>query len=477
MLRRARLPLAILIVQVFKTEPGRLHAGPEGRVYTADQISNTVSVIDAASGKLLGAIVLGQPRPNGLGARYSQQLGVHGLGVSPDGSLLAVVSVTSNAVTIIETETSRILGTTYVGRAPHEPAFSPDGQELWVAVRGENYVSVMDPRTLREKRRVVTANGVAMIAFRPDGRYAFANSSNEPELDVVDTRTYEVVKRIAVPSAFSPNLAVTPDGREVWLTLKDVGQTVMVDADRLEVIGTLETGPVTNHVNFARSSGETFAYVTVGGENAVKVYRLRRDAPPQLVATIPVGDTPHGVWPSADNSHVYVGEENADSLSIIEVRTQRVVGRVQAGQSPQAVIFAGGAAAGAAAGALRRMPPGRIERRSILVPGNSGAKAKAVIRSLDDVDLVDISVRGAAPGAMYDAFAVERAAPPHGRAVKLAHLMTRSDGAAEAGAQLAFFAGFTNVILVPAGSTPREAELLTSERVTAMMTATHCSVH
>ena len=65
------------------------------RVYTADQTSNTVSVIDPAENKLLGAIRLGDPIPGSLSPLYKGQLLVHGLGYSPDSKTLAVVSVGS----------------------------------------------------------------------------------------------------------------------------------------------------------------------------------------------------------------------------------------------------------------------------------------------------------------------------------------------------------------------------------------------
>jgi YVTN family beta-propeller protein len=70
---------------------------------------------------------------------------VHGLGFSPDHKTLDVVSIGSNSVTLIDTETNLVKGKIYVGRSPHEAFFRPDGRELWVAVRGENYVSVIDP--------------------------------------------------------------------------------------------------------------------------------------------------------------------------------------------------------------------------------------------------------------------------------------------------------------------------------------------
>ena len=190
------------------------------RVYTADQTSNTVSVIDPATNKVLGIIRLGEPVPIAVSPLYRGDLLVHGLGFSSARKTLAVVSIGSNSVTFIDTETNVIKGRVYVGRSPHEAFFRPDGRELWVAVRGENYVSIIDADQLREVRRIETANGPGMVIFRSDGNYAFVPSSFTPKLDVIDTATYKVVARIPQISPFSPNLAA--DQNEVWFTLKDL---------------------------------------------------------------------------------------------------------------------------------------------------------------------------------------------------------------------------------------------------------------
>ncbi|GAC1657892.1 MAG: beta-propeller fold lactonase family protein [Gemmatimonadaceae bacterium] len=450
------------------------------RVYTADQTSNTVSVIDPGTDTFLGTIALGDPRPGVLGALYRKEIDVHGLGFSPDGTLLAAISVTSNAVTLIETATNHVRGTIYVGRAPHEAFFTPDGRELWVAVRGEGYVSVIDPVAMRETRRIPTADGVAMVIFRPDGEYAFVNSSRTAELTVVEVATHRVVKRITMPSPFSPNLAASPDGQEVWVTLKDVGKTVIVDARRLVVLGTIETGPVTNHVNFVTTATDRLAYVTVGGENAVKVYR-RNGASPALVTTIATGDTPHGIWPSADNASVYVGLENSDSVAVIDVATQRVRAQIGTGQAPQALVFVANAVpSGPGTANLGRQNVGlRIERRMLSVPGAAMAKGKAVIRTLGSGEAVEISARRAPAGAMYDVYAVQNGSAPYGRAVKLAHVMVKPDGTIEAAAQLQFFAsGFSSVVIAPTGELPSGGSLSTlTVPVLELASANHCSMH
>lgn len=460
--------------------PGAPATSTRDRVYTGDQTSNTISVINAGTNTLLGTIALGDPRPNVLGAVYNKQIDVHGLGFSPDGSLLDVISVTSNAVTIIETATNHVRGTVYVGRAPHEGFFTPDGKELWVAVRGEGYVSVIDPVALRETRRIATSDGVAMVVFRPDGRYGFVNSSRTADLAVVDVATHAVVKHIAMPSPFSPNLAASPDGEEVWVTLKDIGKTVIVDARSFAVLGTIDTGPVTNHVNFITTATDKLAYITVGGENVVKVYR-RNGGAPTLIATIPTSDTPHGLWPSADNTTVYVGEENADSVAVIDVATQRVKAQIGIGQAPQALVFVANAVpTGDGTAGLGRQNVGlRIEKRMLTVPNAPEARAKAIIRTLAPVDAVEIGARGVPAGAMYDAYAVQNMSAPYGKAVKLVHVMAKPDGTIDAAAQLRFFeSGFTNVVLTLPGDLPAGATLsVQSVPVLEVASANHCAMH
>ena len=76
-------------------------------------------------------------------------------------------------------------------------------------------------------------------------------------------------------SPFCPNIAATPDGQQVWFTLKDTGKVEIFDAKPpFNLLKTLDTGPITNHVNFAHNANGTFAYVSsIGGLNEVKVFR------------------------------------------------------------------------------------------------------------------------------------------------------------------------------------------------------------
>ncbi len=312
------------------------------RVYAAEQFSNTVSVTDPVDNRLLGVIRLGDPQPGNFSPLYKGQVLVHGMGYSPDHRTLAVVSIGSNSVTFIDTATNAVKHVTYVGRSPHEAFFTPDGKEVWVTVRGENYISVLDPGSFEEKTRITTPNGPGMQMFSPDGKYGYICSSFNPETDVVSVADHEIVARVKQESPFCPNIAVTPEADQVWFTLKDIGKTQVFNArPPFNPIKTIDTGPITNHVNFAHTAKGTFAYITVGGLNEVKV--LRTDDFSQ-VATIPVGNLPHGVWPSGDGTRVYVGLENADALVAIDTATNKVIANVPIGQAPQAIAYVPNAA-------------------------------------------------------------------------------------------------------------------------------------
>src|SRR5437879_2109187 len=217
----------------------------QDRVYSAEQYSNTVSVTDPVDNKLLGTIRLGDPLPANLSPLYKGQLLVHGMGFSPDHRTIAVVAIGSNAVNFIDTATNSAKHITYVGRSPHEAFYTMDGSEVWVVVRGENYVSVLDGTTYEEKTRITVPNGPGMTIFSPDGKYGYVCSSFTPETEVITVADHKIVGRVPQASPFCPNIAATPDSKQVWFTLKDTGKTQVFDGQPpFALLKTLDTSPI-----------------------------------------------------------------------------------------------------------------------------------------------------------------------------------------------------------------------------------------
>ena len=373
------------------------------RVYAAEQYSNTVSVTDPASNRLLGVIRLGEPLPANLSPLYTGQLLVHGMGFSSDHRTIAVVAIGSNAVNFIDTASNIVKHVSYVGRSPHEAFFTPDDSEVWVTVRGENYVDVLDGKTYEEKTRIVVPSGPGMTIFSPDGKYGYVCSSFTPETDVITVVDHLIVGKVVQASPFCPNIAATPDGTQVWFTLKDTGKTQVFGArPPFTILKTLDTGPISNHVNFVRNAHGQFAYVTIGGLNEIKVFRTDNF---EQVATIPVGDLPHGIWPSGDGTRVYVGLENADEVVAIDTLTNKVIATSPIGQGPQALVYVSDAVPeGDGAQNLQPLGIAGLAAHLRLAPsGMTGGRAPTSVALFDQglAQVLEAAVTGLKPRKQY----------------------------------------------------------------------------
>jgi len=373
------------------------------RVYTSDQFSNTVSVVDPAANRLLGVIRLGDLSPANLSPLYKGQLLVHGMGFSPDHRTIGVVSIGSNSVTFIDTATNMIKHVSYVGRAPHEAFWTPDGKEVWVTVRGENYIDVLDGHSYQEKMRITVPPGPGMQIFAPDGQYGYVCSSFNPVADVISAASHKIIATVPQASPFCPDIAATPDGKQVWFTLKDTGKTEVFNArPPFNLLKVLNTGPITNHVNIVHNRHGTFAYVTIGGRGEVKVFRTDDFA---QVATVPVGALPHGLWPSGDGTRIYVGLENGDGVTAIDTLTNKVIATVPIGQAPQALTYVPDAVpSGSGTANLQKLGvAGRVAHLALAPAGGEAAKAPTSVSLFDQglVQVLEASVTGLQPKQPY----------------------------------------------------------------------------
>ena len=241
-----------------------------------------------------------------------------------------------------------------------------------------------------------------------------------------------MIKRLPQVSPFSPNIAVTPENDEVWITLKDAGKVqVFAAKPPFAQKAVLETGPITNHVNFVNNRNGKFAYVTIGGANQVKVFR--RGEKPELVATIPVGDLPHGIWPSGDGSRVYVALENGEHCVAIDTLTNKVLATIPIGQTSQALVYVPNAVP-SGAGSENLVPLGLAANTARLHLQSAGgafpdAEGSAAVNSLGLLDLVQVTAAGLAPQSQYQVYLAESSEPPFGKLEPLAILKTNPDGA------------------------------------------------
>jgi YVTN family beta-propeller protein len=170
--------------------------------------------------------------------------------------------------------------------------------------------------------------------------------------------------------------------------------------------------------------------VTIGGTNEVKVFR--RGKTPELVATIPTGELPHGIWPSGDGSRVYVALENGEHCAAIDTVANKVIANIPIGQTTQALVYVPNAVP-SGPGTENLMPLGvaantarlHLEAGGTALPD---AQASVAVNSLGLLDLVQIAAKGLAPKESYQVYLAESNQLPFGKLESLALLKTNPDG-------------------------------------------------
>jgi len=159
-----------------------------------------------------------------------------GLSVSPDGATLYVANNLANTVSIINTATNTFVGSVPVGQFPYTTLPTSDGKKVYVSNWGDNSVSVIDAgsRAVVKTIPVGIANTVgkatshpSAMALSPDG-LLFVSLSNSDAIAVIDTASDTVVRDLSVspyrnaPLSSSPQgLAVSPNGQ--FLYVADAG--------------------------------------------------------------------------------------------------------------------------------------------------------------------------------------------------------------------------------------------------------------
>lgn len=326
------------------------------RIYTGDQSSNTITVIKPSTGQVLGTISLGDLRlGNNLNPQYVKAVGSHGLGFSPDGKLIVSLAVTSNTVTVFRTEDNSVVSQSFVDRNSHEAFFQSDNRHIWVGTRGVDRIDIVDGLKGGVVGYVESYGGPSKVVFSPDGKTAYANHIRSPSLSVIDVAQRRVVANITgLADVFSSDMMISPDGQRIWAAHKMVGKVSVIDLTTQKVIGALDTGAETNHAQFAVINNTMHGFVTVAATNETKMYsQPHASKMPVYLGAIPAsGVEPHGLWPSADNTRLYVVNEHSDTVDFIDLTAYppKVLRTINVGQEGQALIYVSGAVSKASNG-------------------------------------------------------------------------------------------------------------------------------
>lgn len=313
-------------------------------IMTADEVSNSVSIVNAQNSELIGIFNVGNYREYVLlsSVKKYTQTNVHGLAVSPDKKTLAVTSNISNSVVIYNlSDLSKVVKYLSVGLSPHVSMFSPDGEELWVANRGTSKVTIFDTKNFNFVQNLTVADCPSFFGFMSKKPLVFISNTCTNRLEVFNTKTKKLQSQIELNGTFSPLIALTPDQKELWVIRKDTGEVTRIDTEKMSVIENISVGAFPQHIGFSVRENKTVGLVTVGSDNTLKLYQYNSGKTDRasLVGSVTIPGVPHGVAVSPDGSKAYVAGEYSDIVHSISIAELKIIGSTKIGNSPQSLIY------------------------------------------------------------------------------------------------------------------------------------------
>jgi YVTN family beta-propeller protein len=238
----------------------------------------------------------------------------------------------SNTVSVINPRTYRVIDQFPVGELPQHVTPSYDLKTLWVNDNASNSLTPIDPRTAKPGKPVPVTDPYNLY-FTPDGRHAIVVAEAEQRLDFRDPQTMKLQHSLAVPCDGVNHMDFTADGRYLVASCEFGGSLVDVDVARERVVGTLSlpSGSMPQDVKLS-PDGRTFyvADMMKGGVWRIDARHFRREG------FIPTGAGAHGLFVSRDSRKLYVSNRSEGSISVISFKTNAEIDkwRIPGGGSP-----------------------------------------------------------------------------------------------------------------------------------------------
>ena len=159
----------------------------------------------------------------------------HMVYISPDDKLLYTANIVSENVSVIDRASGELITQISCGAGVEGMAFTPDGKYLWAANQTAGTITIIDVATHMPIETFGCPGMPVRIKFTSDGKLAIvAGWTKEGTLTVVDVASRKEIKRITVGD-FAIGVELTPDGKYAFVGCED-SKTATVGPDGEETL-------------------------------------------------------------------------------------------------------------------------------------------------------------------------------------------------------------------------------------------------
>jgi YVTN family beta-propeller protein len=130
--------------------------------------------------------------------------GPEGFDVSPSGKEVWAANSGDGSVSIIDVASKKVVGNVVIGaKRSNRLKFTPDGKLVFVSDLAGSDLVILDAAARKEVKRLKLGHGAAGILIQPDGSRAFVAASPDNVVFVIDLKSLEVAAQI--PTGKNPD--------------------------------------------------------------------------------------------------------------------------------------------------------------------------------------------------------------------------------------------------------------------------------
>ncbi len=202
-----------------------------GKVYVTAELNRAIFRYDPVANKVDWLM--------GHGSSIS-----HMLVVSPDEKKAYTADMLSNTVTMVNIggpPTPAAIKQIPVGTKPEAIEISPDGKEVWVGQNDDGHISIINTTTNKVEQTIAIGKLPYRIKFTPDGKHVLISDPVSHEIVIIDAKTKAITQRVQMESAVM-GVAISKDSKHAYVSMGELNVVVKIDLTTFKELGRAKTG-------------------------------------------------------------------------------------------------------------------------------------------------------------------------------------------------------------------------------------------